>query len=153
MKPIPIIAGKTVAEKYGTDQVVIIARKVGEAGASGEHVTTYGVDKANCDVAAHMGDFFKFKLMGWKPDQTAVNSHATLTAALEEARGALKPFVAKMKKVEDQYRKRGGNPDAFPDTHPSFDISADSRELPLGAWRRARTALATIEAALGRVEG
>ena len=55
-------------------------------------------------------------------------------------RDAVGPFVAKMQKVEDQYRKRGGNPDAFPDTHPSFDISADSRELPLGVWRRARTA-------------
>ena len=74
-------------------------------------------------------------------------------AALEEARGALEAFVAKMQKVEDRYRKRGGNPDAFPDTHPSFDISAGSRELPLGAWRRARTALATIKAALERVEG
>jgi hypothetical protein len=78
---------------------------------------------------------------------------AAATSALEEARGALEVFVAKMQKVEDQYRKRGGNPDAFPDTHPSFDISADSRELPLGAWRRARTALATINAALGRTEG
>ena len=28
-----------------------------------------------------------------------VNSHATLTAALEEARGALEAFVAKMQKV------------------------------------------------------
>ncbi len=89
----------------------------------------------------------------FEPMSAAVNSHATLTAALEEARGALEPFVAKMQKVEDRYRKRGGNPDAFPDTHLSFNISADSRELPLRAWRRARVALATINAALGRTEG
>jgi hypothetical protein len=61
MKPIPISAAKLIAEKYDYDQVVIVARKVGE----GEHCTTYGVDKANCAVAARIGNFFKHKLMGW----------------------------------------------------------------------------------------
>jgi hypothetical protein len=65
MKPIPISAAKRIAEQYGYDQVIVIARKVGECG--GEHCTTYGVDKANCDVAARIGDFLKFKVMGWKP--------------------------------------------------------------------------------------
>lgn len=60
-KEIPISAGKLIADNYGYDQVVIIARKVG----GNEHVTTYGVDKANCDVAARIGNFFKHKLMGW----------------------------------------------------------------------------------------
>jgi hypothetical protein len=58
---IPISAGKLIADKYGYDQVVIVARKVGGP----EHVTTYGVDKENCDVAARIGNFFKYKLMGW----------------------------------------------------------------------------------------
>lgn len=62
-KPIPIKAAQEIAEKYGYDQVVIIARKVGDEGL--EHVTTYGRDKANCDVAARIGDFFKHNLMGW----------------------------------------------------------------------------------------
>jgi hypothetical protein len=48
-------------DKYDYDQVVVIARKVG----GGEHVTTYGRDKANCDVAARIGDWLKFKVMGW----------------------------------------------------------------------------------------
>ena len=61
MKPIPISAAKRFAEKYEYDQVIVIARKVGE----GEHCTTYGVDKANCDVAASIGDFLKYKVMGW----------------------------------------------------------------------------------------
>lgn len=61
MKRIPITAGRRIAEEYGYDQVVIVARKVG----GGEHCTTYGVDKANCDVAARIGNFFKFRLMGW----------------------------------------------------------------------------------------
>ena len=63
MKPIPTHAARDIAEKYGYDQVVIVARKIGDTG--GEHVTTYGRDKANCDVAARIGDFFKHKLMGW----------------------------------------------------------------------------------------
>ncbi len=65
MKPIPIAAARRIAEQYGYDQVVIVARKVGERPESGEHCTTYGVDKANCDVAARIGNFFKHKLMGW----------------------------------------------------------------------------------------
>lgn len=67
MKPIPIAAAKRIAEDYGYDQVVIIARKIGESPApNGEHCTTYGVDKANCEVAARIGDFLKFKVMGWR---------------------------------------------------------------------------------------
>lgn len=61
MKDIPISAAKKIAEQFDYDQVVIIARKVGQ----GEHVTTYGVDKANCDVATRIGDFLKYKVMGW----------------------------------------------------------------------------------------
>ena len=63
MKPIPISAAKLIAEKYEYDQVVVIARKVGSDG--GEHVTTYGVDKTHCNVAAQTGDFLKYKVMGW----------------------------------------------------------------------------------------
>lgn len=62
-KPIPVSAAKRVADEFGYDQVVIIARKVGDGGV--EHVTTYGKDKANCDVAARIGDFLKHKVMGW----------------------------------------------------------------------------------------
>lgn len=68
--PIPISAGKRIADEYGYDQVVIIARKVDSGRQDGgEHVTTYGVDKANCDVAARIGNFFKHKLMGWPKEQ------------------------------------------------------------------------------------
>jgi hypothetical protein len=61
MKPIPISAASRVAETYDYDQVIVIARKVGE----GEHVTTYGRDTENCKVAASIGDFLKHKVMGW----------------------------------------------------------------------------------------
>jgi hypothetical protein len=63
-KPIPISAARKIAETYGFDQVVILARSVGSDGI--EHVTTYGVDKANCAVAARMGDYLKHNIMGWE---------------------------------------------------------------------------------------
>ena len=61
-KRIPITAGKRIAEEYGYDQVVIIARTVGEGGL--EHVTTYGINKEHCGIAAKMGDALK-RFMGW----------------------------------------------------------------------------------------
>ena len=60
MKPIPISAAEKIAKLYGYDQVVIIARS-----NHGEHVTTYGKDRENCDVAARLGNFLKFNVMGW----------------------------------------------------------------------------------------
>ncbi len=63
MKRIPIVAAQRIADLYDYDQVVIIARKVGDKG--GEHVTTYGIDKLNCAVAAHIGNFIKHKIMNW----------------------------------------------------------------------------------------
>ena len=63
---IPIQAAKHIAHQYGYDQVIIIARKVGEDGH--EHVTTYGRDRENCSVAAHIGDYFKHSIMGWPRD-------------------------------------------------------------------------------------
>lgn len=66
MKRIPIKAAERIAKDYGYDQVIIIARKVGaDAEPHGEHCTTYGVNAAHCAVAAKIGDFFKYKLMGW----------------------------------------------------------------------------------------
>lgn len=62
-KRIPIAAARRVAEEYGYDQIIIIGRKVGDAG--GEHVTTYGVNRANCDAAAKIGDHLKHNVMGW----------------------------------------------------------------------------------------
>lgn len=68
MKPIPVSAAKHIADEYDYDQVVVIARKVGDSG--GEHVTTYGKDKPNCDVAAKIGDYLKYEIMNWvRPPQ------------------------------------------------------------------------------------
>ena len=71
MDPIPISAARTIAEAYGYDQVVIVARRVGDGADGGEHVTTYGVDKENCAVAARIGDFIKFKTMKWREETSS----------------------------------------------------------------------------------
>lgn len=89
----------------------------------------------------------QFEPVGWHDMQAAnaaliveaVNSHAALKEEIARLREALRPFVAKMQAVEDKYRKRGGNPDGFPDNHPSFGIAAD--ELRMGVWRAARSAI------------
>lgn len=67
-KPIPISAGKDIAKKYGYDQVIIYARKVGDDGL--EHVTTYGIDKDHCRAAGMIGDHLKYKVFGWDPKET-----------------------------------------------------------------------------------
>lgn len=79
MKRIPISAARRIADDFGYDQVVIIARKVD----GGEHCTTYGVDKANCDVAARIGNFFKFNLMKW----TGKCDCSTRTSGVSNAEG------------------------------------------------------------------
>lgn len=72
MKPIPISAAERIAKEFGYDQVIVIARKVGDApDPHGEHVTTYGINKAHCGVAARIGDFLKYKVMGWVQDDKA----------------------------------------------------------------------------------
>lgn len=66
MLPIPVRAAQGIAEDYGYDQVIIIARRVGkEPLLHGEHITTYGRNKAHCTFAAQIGEFLKAKVMGW----------------------------------------------------------------------------------------
>jgi hypothetical protein len=68
MKRIPIEAAKRIAKEYGYDQVVIYARKVGEdPEPHGEHMTTYGVSRVHCDVAAQIGKTLQ-KFMGWEAE-------------------------------------------------------------------------------------
>lgn len=63
MKKIPIKAAKDITDRYGYDQIIIYARKVGDKG--GEHMTTYGKTKEHCSVAARIGSFLQTKIMGW----------------------------------------------------------------------------------------
>ena len=65
MKPIPIIEAEKIADKYNYDQIIIIGRKIGE----GEHVTTYGKNRIHCSIAAKIGNFLKYKIMGWENEE------------------------------------------------------------------------------------
>lgn len=69
MKPIPVKAAEYLAKTYGYDQVIIYARKVGEAQPHGEHMTTYGTNIAHCGVAARIGKYLQQKIMGWTFDE------------------------------------------------------------------------------------
>ena len=63
MKPIPIAAAERIAKEFGYDQIVIYARKVGDDG--GEHMTTFGVDRIHCNIAARIGATLQ-RFMGWR---------------------------------------------------------------------------------------
>lgn len=63
MTRIPITAAKRIAVEYGYDQVVVYARKVGDTG--GEWMTTYGVTKEHCGIAAQIGRTLQ-RWMEWK---------------------------------------------------------------------------------------
>lgn len=63
MKRIPIKAAKEIADRYGYDQVMIYARKVGLGG--GEHMTTYGTTRQHCKIMAMIAKFLQEKIMGW----------------------------------------------------------------------------------------
>lgn len=66
LKSIPIKAAREISEKYGYDQVIIIARRCHDTPEPhGESVTTYGRTKEHCDVAAKIGNFLKYKIMKW----------------------------------------------------------------------------------------
>ena len=60
---LPIKAARDIADTYGWDQVIIVARKTGDDGY--EHVVTYGKDRAHCEAAARAGNAIKHHLMQW----------------------------------------------------------------------------------------
>lgn len=65
-KTIPVSAAAGLAQKYGFDQIVIIARKIG----GGESVTTYGKGRIHKDIAARTGEFLYREVMGWAREGT-----------------------------------------------------------------------------------
>lgn len=108
MKPIPIVAAERIAKDYGYDQVIILARRVGQApDLFGEHITTYGRNQTHCDVAARTGNFLKAKIMGWP--------HLKNDSAL--------PLYQSLKKLHaraEEQRTRLG--DELPETGPGREL-------------------------------
>lgn len=62
-KKIPISVAKKIAEDYGYDQIIILAKITDVDGV--QHVTTYGKTKLECIVAGAMGDYLKSKVLKW----------------------------------------------------------------------------------------
>lgn len=74
MKPIPVLAAAHIAQQYGYDQVIVIARRCDDGACGGEHVTTYGTNKEHCGIAARCGDYIKHRIMDWPQLETAKTS-------------------------------------------------------------------------------
>lgn len=66
MREIPISAAKRIAKEYRYDQVIIYARVCHDSPEPHcEHMTTYGRNAEHCGAAARIGNFLKYKIMGW----------------------------------------------------------------------------------------
>ena len=63
MNALPIKAAREIAREYDCDQVIIVARKVGDSGI--ERVVTYGEGADHCEAAARAGMAIKHHLMSW----------------------------------------------------------------------------------------
>ena len=63
MRRIPIAAAKRLAEEYGYEQVIIIAR---DDGIPGGWMTTYGKTKKHCEKASIVGNLMVERILGWK---------------------------------------------------------------------------------------
>lgn len=74
-KRIPIEAAKRIAKEYGYDQVIIVARKVGDDGKQWH--TTYGRNKAHCDAAS--------KIMRWLERQMKAYENPETRALVDQA--------------------------------------------------------------------
>lgn len=64
-KRIPISAAKRIAEEFGYEQVIIIARHPDPVNGI-EHVTTYGKTIQHCEIAAKVGNYIKYEIMKWE---------------------------------------------------------------------------------------
>lgn len=82
MHDIPVEAARAIADRFGYDQVIVVARRVDEEPApSGEHVTTYGRGLVHAAVAARVGHFLRHRLMGWP--ETVGAGYETLSSRAE----------------------------------------------------------------------
>lgn len=104
--PIPIKAAEAIAKKYGYDQVVVLARRVGDHPLpSGEHITTYGIDPTHCDVAALMGSTLK-RIAQW-PSQQDVNDLNMLYDDLADGLFDYEDHDARLQQIEALRRLLG----------------------------------------------
>jgi len=74
--PIPVGAAKEIGERYGYDQVIIIARAVTDDSKQlegCEHLTTWGRSTTDKTIAAAAGDHIKYGVMKWEKASTTIH--------------------------------------------------------------------------------
>lgn len=145
MFPIPVSVAREVADRYGYDQVVIIARRVGEPpDPCGEHVTTDGVDERHALAAARAGVALK-RFMGW-PDDVIREAHRPAhfkpDMSAERLAAALRPFAAMSRNIAEQFDD--GETRVPVDFVQKWGTAADS--IAVSAFREAVAALKAWEA-------
>lgn len=107
MVPIPISAGKQIAETYGYDQVVIMARRCYTTPEPhGEHVTTYGRTIEHCRVAAMMGDKLK-QVAQWSGVDATTQKIADLEAIIAAQADEINNLKIEALEREEQLRDMG----------------------------------------------
>jgi hypothetical protein len=90
--PIPDRAAEAIARKYGYDQVVILARRLGDhPEPRGEAITTYGVDPDHSVVAAGMGNTIK-RIALWPSNQDIAKLHALYDELVDDCYNHTKPW-------------------------------------------------------------
>lgn len=105
LKRIPIKRAEEIAKTYGYDQVIVIARKVGDGDVGGQWITTYGINKEHCAAAGKQGEALG-KLYTGEATLVAVAQAAEDNAEREEPaafEGTVDEFEALLEKQEDTY--------------------------------------------------
>lgn len=128
-----LVAKATLTLANGEVKVVTLARML-RNGAYAESPRPDGIETTDFEADATL----IVEAVNALP--TLLESLSSSVAEVEALRAALEPFVQLADARDARYRKRGGKPESFPDTHPSYDIAAG--ELKVGVWRAARAALA-----------
>lgn len=68
---IPIEAVENLGVVFGFDQVIVLARRVGDEGT--EQLVTWGDSLEHKHAAARIGDRLTTEVFGWTPDTTVVH--------------------------------------------------------------------------------
>lgn len=66
-QPIPQSEAKAIADRYGYDQVIVIARGPGGA----ETLTTFARTAELCRVVARLGTYLQHEVLAWLRDHSA----------------------------------------------------------------------------------
>ena len=115
MVDIPIAAAKRVAEDYGYDQVVIMARRCHTTPEPhGEHVTTYGRTVDHCRVAAMMGDKFK-RIALWSDVDATTRKIADLEATIAAQREEINNLKIEAMERDEELRGEAWERDTLGD--------------------------------------